>query len=808
MSILTDVRYGFRQLAKSPGFSLIAVLALALGIGANTALFSVVESIFLRPLPFAQPGELVRLRSSIPERNLNNVPFSFPRFQAVRDQQQVFSDLAVGTFTGFTITGRSEPEQVQGFYAAANYLSVLGVAPALGRFFSADEDRPGGEPVAVISHAYWTKNYNASPSVLGQALTIDGRPHTIIGVLPPALSRFPFNQIQVWAPRPAEVPFLVPQQLNNGAFAFEVVARLKPGVSLARAQEQVNVIAAAYRAAFPKNVDAPSSAHVSRWLDDLVGNQRQTYYVLFGAVGCVLLIACANVANLLLARFVGRRKEIALRFALGANRGHVIRQLVTESLLVAFAGAALGLLLAQWGVGALVKLGGNIVPRATDIGIDPVAVAFTAGVALLTGLVMGLVPAWQAVGRDVNDALKESSRGSSASVGQNRLRGGLLVGEIALSLVLLIAASLLLTSFVRLQRVSLGFQPEKVFVGFLNVPPSKYPTKPQLATFYRQLVERVAAMPGVASVALNDAPPLSGNNNAAPIAVVGRPLPPLSERPLAVRHLVSPGSFAVLGITLKAGRDFDARDTTETPHTVILNETMARKYFPGQDPIGQKLVTGMAQLQSEVVGVVSDTRSANLNTAPADEYFLPVLQRPENFTTVLVRTTGNPAGIVGSVRAALQQLDPGLPLINPQTMTDMIAASVADRRLVMSMLAAFAALALVLASIGVYSVMAYIVTQRTTEIGIRIALGASSTQVQAMVLRQGMTMVLVGIVLGLGVAAGVSRLMESLLFEIGGTDPRIYAALATFIAAVAAVACWLPARRATRVDPIIALRSE
>jgi putative ABC transport system permease protein len=806
--MITDLRLAFRQLAKSPGFSLLAIVALALGIGANTAMFSIINTLFLRPLPYAEPARLMQLTSSLPERQLVGAAFSYPRFLAVRDGQQVFSDITFGTFNAFTVTGRGDPVQVQGFHAGANYLPVLGVQPQLGRFFNADEDRPGGADVVVLSHDYWMKNYNGDKAVLGQPLTIDGKPHTIIGVLPPALSQFPLNQTQLWLPRPPEVTSVVPSQLNGGAFMFQVLARLKPGVSLEQAREAVKVLAAGYAAAHPKNVDAPSAALVNPWLDDLVGNQRPTFVALFGAVGCVLLIACANVANLLLARFAGRRKEIAIRFALGASRGRVIRQFMIESVLVAACGAALGVLLAQWGLAAFLQVGQNFIPRSLEIGIDPRVLAFTAGLALLTGLGMGLVPALQAARHDVNEALKSSSRGSTGTVQENRFRQGLLVGEIALSLVLLISASLLLTSFVRLQHVAPGFKPEGLFVGFLNLPPNQYPDKPSLANFYHRLLERVAAIPGVKSAALNDSLPLTGSNSQAPIAVGGRALPPLGERTLALRHLVSPGAFATLGIPLRSGRDFDERDSPTVPHVVIINQTMARQFFGDVDPIGQKLVTGMGQITSEIVGVVADNHSNDLTTPPVPEYFLPVLQRPETFSSLVVRTEGDPAGLTGAVRTALKEIDPGLPLLNPQPFTTLTAQSTANQRMIMVLLGAFAGLALVLASIGVYSVMAYIVGQRTSEIGIRMALGASPGEVQRMVVTQGLKLATGGILLGVAAAIGFTRLLQTFLFEVQATDPLTYVGLSGLIAAVAFCACWFPARRASRIDPLVALRAE
>ena len=806
--MISDLRYAIRQLFKSSGLTLLAVLALALGIGANSAMFSIINALFLRPLPYAEPERLVQLTSSLPERQIDNAPFSWPRFLLVHDQQQVFSELGVAAFSGFTLTEHGDPEQVPGVLASGTYLKVLGVQPLHGRGFSADEEAPGGPDVVLISHSFWRRKLGGSQSALGQSLTLDGRPRTIIGILPEAMSRFPFNQTDLWTPRPAEVPFLVPAQVDNGAFTFQVIGRLKPEVTLQQARENVKLIAAAYQAEHPRNVDAPSRALVNLWLEDLVGNQRPTFVVLFGAVGCVLLIACANVANLLLARFTGRRKEIAVRYALGASRSRVVRPFLLESLLVAATGAALGLLVARLGLGAFLRVGQDFIPRSFEIGIDPAVLVFTAGLALVTGLAMGVVPALQAAKTDVNDDLKASPRGSTGGLGASRFRKGLLVGEIALSLVLLVSASLLLTSFARLQRVAPGFRPEGLFVGFLNVPPGRYEAKPDLANFYRRTLERMAALPGVTSAALNDALPLSGATTQAPIAVVGRELPPLSERSIALRHLVSPGMFATLGIPLRAGRDFDERDSPTTPHVVILNETMARQLFGSENPIGRRLVTGMAQIESEIVGIVADTHSNDLTSPPVAEYFLPVLQRPETFSTLVLRVAGDPAAIAGAARGALKDVDAGLPLLNPQTMTALIAQTSANRRLVLVLLLIFAGLAVVLANIGLYGVMAYIVGQRTGEIGIRVALGARPGVVQWMVVKEGLALAAGGILLGAIAALALTRLLQSFLFDVRPTDPAIYAGISALICFVALCASWVPARRASRIDPLVALRTE
>lgn len=802
---MSEVRYAIRQLRRSPGFTLVAVFGLALGIGANVAFFSVVNAVFLRPLPYREPDRLVRLSSTNETQNLIRVGFSYSRFIAVQEQQQVFSDLSLSIGSPFTLTGRGDPEQVLGLQATAGLLPALGLQPAIGRNFSPAEDSPGGEHVVLISPAMWRSRFNSSPSVLGQALTLDGAPYVIIGVLPEAATAFPLDQLQVWVPRPAEVPFLAQSQLDGGGFFFQAVARLRPGVSLSQAREAMNVVAANYRAAHPANVDAPSHIEVVPLLDDAVGQQRQSYLLLFGAVGCVLLIACANIANLVLARFAGRRREIAARFALGASRFDVIRPLVTESMLLAVLGGAVGLLLAQWALAALVAVGADFIPRALEIRIDPQALGFAVAVSLVTGLTIGLVPAWQAAGVNVQEALKEAGRGSVGSGG--RLRSGLLVAEVALSLVLLIAVGLLLTSFARLQRVKPGFESDGVFTAQLALPPTRY-DRQKLIAFYEQLYRRLSALPGSTSAALTDRVPLTGVQGPAPVAIGGRPIPPLGERAQANRHLVSPRYFATLGIPMLAGRDFDERDNSRVPHVVIINETFARRHFPGESPIGRTLVTGMAQLPSQIVGVVADVRSATLNAPPGPDYFLPALQRPEAFTNLLVRTNLSPSAILPAVREALRAVDPDLPLLQPQPLSARIARTVADRKLALILLGGFAVLALVLVTLGVYSVMAHLVTYRTSEIGLRMALGASPATVMRMVLGHGRRLTLVGIVIGIAAALAVSRLLQQTLFEVDATSPVVYLALSVFLLLVTECASWFPARRATRIDPLIALRAE
>jgi predicted permease len=799
------LRYAIRQLFKAPSFTAVAVVGLALGIGANVALFSVVNSIFLRPLPYPEPDRLVRLSSTDTANNLTRIGFSYSRYLEVHERQQVFSHLALSIGNAFTLTGRGDPEQLIGLQAAATLLPALGLQPMVGRNFSPDEDRSGGEHVALISHVMWRQRFNGDPSILGRTLTLDGAPYTIVGVLPAAASAFPLDQIQLWVPRPPDVGFLIPSQLNNGGYFFQVIARLRPDVSLDQARQAMNVVAQGYRSAHPANVDAPSQIEVVPLLEDAVGAQRRSYLLLFGAVGCVLVIACANIANLLLARFAGRRREIAARFALGARRRDVVGQLVTESLLVAVFGGVVGLLLAQWALDAFVAFGADLIPRISEITIDPVALGFSLVVTLVTGLAIGLLPALQASSVNVLEALKDAGRGSVGS--GNRLRGTLLVAEVALSLVVLIAAGLLLTSFARLQRVEPGFQPAGVFTAQLALPPQRYSGE-KLVAFYEQLYRKLTTLPGSTSAALTDRVPLTGGQTPAPVAVAGRSLPPLSNRLQANRHLVSPKYFSTLGIPIRAGRDFDERDSARVPHVAIVNETFARQHFPGENPIGRTVITGMAQLPSQIVGVVADVRATSLNTAPAADYFLPALQRPETFTNILIRTNISPAAMTPVVREALRTVDPDLPLLEPQALATRIARTMADRRLALVLLAGFAALALVLASLGVYSVMAHLVAFRTSEIGLRMALGASSAGVMRMVLAYGRRLTLAGIALGIVGALAVSRLMQQALFEVSAADPLVYVALSVILLLVAECAAWVPARRATRIDPVIALRAE
>jgi len=805
---METIRYAFRSLRKSPGYTAVAVVALALGIGANTAIFSLVEAIFLSPLPYKEPGRLVQVNSSAPEQQIVQAGMSWPRLEVIRERQQVFSDLSTSIFNAYTVTGLGDPEQVFALMVSRNFFSVLGVGPEIGRTFTAEEAQPGGPNVVLLSHGFWQSHFGGQREAIGKTVELNGQQFAIVGVLPASLSSFPLAQIQLFTARPFEAPFLTRKQIDDGGYFFNVIARLKPGVGLTQARAEMDVFQKTYAQTHEANVDSKSAITVDSLLDNLVGNQRATYGTLFGAVAAVLLIACANVANLVLTRFSKRRKEIGIRVSLGARRAHIVAQLVTESILLSLAGATLGLAFAWGSLRAVTSIGANFIPRAGEVGLDPAVLAFTLGVALATGLALGLIASLSTPMRSVAATLGDSSRGSTADRGRNRFRAALLVAEVAASFVLLIATGLLVSSFLKIRNVDPGFRFDRTFVGFVAIPAERYPWRADATvSFYTRLYHRLQEIPGAKQVALSDNPPLSGNNGLSPYAVVGRPLPPAAQRPLAIRHLISPGRFALLGIPVVAGRDFDERDTQNSRQVIIVNEAMARKLFPDESPLGHTLVTGMMGLEAEVVGVVANSHTRNLTAPPEPEMYYPVLQRPEQFTGILIRTDGEPAALTKSVRAAIADVDPTIALTNPGTMEQLVDQSTADRRLTMTLLVVFAGLALLLASLGVYSVMAYSVAQRTDEIGVRMALGASAEDVLRMVLRQGMTLAGIGLGIGLAAALGLTRLLRAMLFSVGASDPVVYLSIGVLLASAAALACWIPSRRAASVDPAQALHA-
>jgi predicted permease len=804
---MRDIRYAFRQLMRQPGFTILAVVALALGIGANTVLFSAINTLFLRPLSYPQPEQLVRVWGSFPERGLDRANVSWPRFTAWRDQQQSFTEFAAQSFTGFTMTGRGDPVNINGLRVTENFFRTLGVQPLLGRVFNPDEDRPGGANVALLSHTFWQKNFGGENNILGQTITLNGTPFTVIGVLPPTIT-FPFARQQVWLPRVFEQEGLPPDIIERGTGYLTILARMKPGLSRAQVDEQMRIIDRRYQTANPEKVDAKAGISVVSFHEDLVGPQRPMLLTLFAAVGCVLLVGCANVANLLLARFTARRKEIAIRTALGATRARIVFQFLAESVLTASIAGVLGVLLAIWGLDLLKKVAENFLPRVTEISLDVSVLFFAVGLSLATGLVLGLVPALHASRSDPIDSLKDSSRGSTGRQA-GRLRAGLLIAEVALSLVLVVGAVLLVDSFRRLQNVDPGFRAQGITTFFVGLPPGSYPDVERQGLFFQNALEKLKALPGVTHAAgASNLPAADNGNTRSPAAVEGRPLPPVSDRTIAVRSTITPGFFETLGIPIKQGRDFNWRDRPNAPLVVIINESMAKKLFPGENPIGRRLITGIASIPREVVGVSGDVRAENLSLPPGLEMYYPAAQIDGALLSVVLRSERPPSSLRTEAIAAVHSLDPGLPIDQVQSYTALLSQASADRRLSMYLLGGFAGLALALAGMGIYSVIAYGVAQRTNEFGIRFALGAAARDVIGLVMKEGLRLSLVGLVVGLGLSFAVTRLMQRLLFEVSPSDPLLYTGVALFICAVAALACFVPAMRATRIDPMQALRTE
>ena len=807
--MIANLTHAFRQLRKTPGFTLIALLTLALGIGANVAIFSAINTLFLRPLNFAEPDRLVRLWSSFPDRGLDQANLSYPRYEYLRDQLDGVTDLSAQAFTGFVLTGRGEPQQALANSVSDRFFPLLGVSAQLGRTFRPEENLPGAARVTVLSHGFWQRQFNRDPAAIGQSLTLNGVPHTIIGVLPASFG-FPFDQTPLWVARPFELDGFPPDLIQRGSGYLVVTGRLKPGVTLERLNEQMKLVGARYAADHPEKVDTNAPMFARDFHEDLTGNQRPTFIVLLSAVGLVLLIACANIANLFLVRLTSRRKEIAIRTALGATRSGIVRLFLTECVLLSFTAGLLGAGLAYWGVDALARVAGDFIPRAVEISIDGQVLAFALVLSLLTGLALGLVPSWQASHTDINETLKDAGRGSTSASAKG-LRGLLYVGEVALSLVLLAGAALLLSSFIRLQQVAPGMRTDGITTFNIPLSPGQYPDLARQTAFYEQLVEKIGALPGVTGVSGTDFLPVvvGGNGTQSPFALEGESLPPVNQRLLAVRPNTFPGYFGVMGIPIKQGRDFTWRDREKTPNVAIISESVAKRLFPnGENPIGRRLITGIASVPREIVGVVGDVRTQGLAAAPRDQMYYPSAQLGDGFFAVVVRSDRPAASLRQELIDAVHAIDPGIPIDRVDDFSALVSASVADRRLVMALVGSFAALALGLAGLGIYGVIAYSVTQRTTEIGVRMAMGATPGTIIRQVLGESLRLTGVGLAIGLIATLSLTRLLQAQLFEVKASDPLILAGVSVFLVAIAALASWLPARRAARIDPLVALRGE
>ncbi|HMZ18054.1 MAG TPA: ABC transporter permease, partial [Blastocatellia bacterium] len=798
-SLWQDLRYGARMLLKRPGFTLIAVLTLALGIGANTAIFSVVNAVLLRPLPYPESERLVMAYLSNPQGQ-KRANLGMADFLAVRERNQSFEKVAMFTFGQFAFTGGEQPEQISGAWVSADFFATLGVAPAQGRAYQAEDERPENARMVVISDGFWRQRLAADSQVIGKTITLNSTPHTVIGVMPKNF-HFPLTpEAELWpvrAIRPAT---------NRPPYFNRCVGRLKPGVSEEQARADLSAIAAQVHQQFP---ESPFGAMTTRPLiASVVGDVRQALLLILGAVAFVLLIASANVANLQLARAASREREMSVRLALGANRWRIVRQLLTESLLLAAIGGLAGWGLAFWGVDLFRALGPVDLPRLQEVSLDGRALGFTMLAALVSGLLFGLAPALQSSRMDLNESLKEGGRAGSEGRGRRRVRGLLVVAEMALTLVLLVGAGLLLRSFLHLQEVNPGFNPKGLLTAQVSLPQARYGEEQKIIAFHRELMTRAKSLPGVQSVGISMSLPPNLLEISNPFAVEGRPPAPGQARPLAEEMTISPDYFTALGVPLLRGRFFNDADKE---NILIINEAMARRYFPNEDPVGKRLQTGDPSPNSPwetIVGVVGNVKYTGLDADDSPTMYVP-------YTTpgwaswsrsmyLVVRTTGAPSSLASALRREVNALDGDLPLTNVRAMEQVIHESVAEPRFRTSLLGLFAAVALLLAGIGIYGVISYAVTERRHEIGIRMALGAQRGDVMRLVVKQGMLLAGVGIAIGLAASLALTRLMKTLLFGVSATDPLTFGGIALLLALVALAACWIPARRATKVDPMIA----
>jgi predicted permease len=803
-----DLRYGARMLAKKPGFTLIAVLTLALGIGANTAIFSVVNAVLLRPLAYPNADRLVLVWQNFLPLGLNQVPVSAPEFLDYQEQNQVFERIAAYRSAGFTLTTGAEPKQLIGVRVTASLFPLLGVSAALGRTFLAAEDGAAGARVVVLSHGLWHRRWAADPTLVGKTITLNEESFTVVGVMPPGFQFPPQSQTELWT----NVAFDANDLNRRGTRPLQVLARLKPGIGLAQANAELQTIASR----FPQPGPVPG-VYLIPLHEQVVGKARTALFVLLVAVGFVLLIACANVANLLLSRTAARQRELAIRAAVGATRRLLIQQLLIESALLALLGGALGLLLAFWAIEPLVALDPGYLPRLGEINIDRRVLGFTLAVSVLTGVVFGLAPAWRASKPDLNATLKEGGR--SSAPGRLSTRSLLLISEVALALVLLIGAGLLVNSFLRLLRVDPGFDHHNVLTLQIALPPARYAESQQRAAFFEQVLQRVEQLPGVESAGLTNVLPLGGNPDYS-FTVEGRATRTPADTLQAGWRAISPDYFRAVGIPLRKGRSFTGQDHAQAAGVVIINETMARRFWPNEDPLGKRIKLGLPERPYpwlSIVGVVGDVKQFNLESPVEPEMYMPFAQMPWTLMpafmrfaplTLAVRAAADPANLSTAVRREILAVDKSQPVSRIRTLEQMLAESIAPRRFAMLLLTLFAALALLLAVGGIYSVMAYAVSECTHEIGVRMALGARPRDVFKLVIGHGLSLTLIGLALGLIMALALTRLMKNLLYGVSTTDPVTFALIALLLIGAALLACYLPARRATQVDPLVALRCE
>jgi putative ABC transport system permease protein len=802
-AILQDLKFAVRMLVKSPGFTVVAILTLALGIGANTAIFSIVNAVLLRPLPFKNSSQLVVLRETY--KIVGNVSVSYPDFLDWRQQSDSFAAMSVINNVNFNLSGVAQPESIDGYAVSPNFLALLGVRPVLGRDLLPSEERPGTAPVILLSYQLWQSHLGGDPGVIGRSITLDGRSFSIVGILPPTFRFLDTTDV------------IVPIGVFAAEFTdraqrgdMDVVGRLSPGVALSQAAVEMETITARLAAQYPQS-NYGFGAHLESLRDAFSGDTRLAVLVLFGAVVFVLLIACVNVANLFLVRGAARAREIALRLAFGASRGRVIRQMLTESFVLAVCGGVLGIILGAWGISGLGYLLHANSLQTMGVRMDLGVFLFAAAMIVLVSFAFGLIPALQATRPDLHETLKEGGRSATSTRGQHRLRGALAIAETALALVLLVGAGLMLKSLYHLIQVSPGFQPARVLYMEMDLRSDQYSKDPAILNFWQQVLDRVRVIPGVQSAALGTVVPLTGNHRRSDITIEGLPIPAPGEFPHPDRHTISSGYIAAMGIPLLRGRNFSDADNETAPDVALVNSTLARRFFTDGDPIGKRFLWGQPGKDEKwitIVGVVADTRLYGLDNPARLEVYSPYRQRPSADMNLVVRSAVDPASLTSSIRAAVAAIDKDQPLFDIHTMQQLVDDSISTRRLTLVLLGIFSALAVILAAIGIYGVMAYSVALRTQEIGIRMALGAQQKDVLRLVLGQGARIAFFGVAIGLATAAALARLLSSLLFSVSASDPFTFATVAALLVAVALLACYIPARRALRVDPIIALRYE
>jgi putative ABC transport system permease protein len=809
-----DVRYGLRMLAKSPGFSAVAILTLAVGIGANTTIFSVVNAVLLQPLPFSEPNRLVAAVGTDVRNNERGRPLSYPDFADLRKQTRTVESLAVYTDSDFTLMGSGEPLHVKGELVSAELFTVLRAKPEVGRVFSATEDQAGIR-VVMLSHGLWKNSFGADPNIAGKTIKLDGQPYSVVGVMP-ADFQFPLasEPRALWTTMAGLMTVAAgddkPTSEQRGAHFLQTIGRLQPGVTLQQANQDTEAIATGLEKQFP-DTNGHIGIALQPQIEALVGDIRPVLLMVLGAVAFLLLIACANTANLLLARASGRQREMAIRVSMGAGRRRILRQLLTESILLSLGGGILGLFIAVWGTKLFATLSNVPIPRLKSATVDFRVLGFTLLVSLLTGVLFGLAPAFHALRFDLFHSLKEGGRNATEGKSRSRLRGLLVISEISLSVILLIGASLLLESMIHLVRQSPGFDPHGVMAFNINLPDVRYGKPEQSIAFYEQLLQGLRALPGVTSASAVLPLPLSNDVIRTTFEIEGRPVAK-SDEPRTYFRSIDPDYFHSMRIPLIAGREFSARDKRDGAQVVVINQAFAHKFFPNEDPLGKHIKPGVSDSgpdkMREIVAVVGDVKHRALWRDSDPESYVPYNQAAIGGLYIVMRTDGNPMSLLAAARAQVRAMDSELPVYGAQTLDDYVASSIASRKFVSILCGVFAAAGLLLAVVGLFGVMSYTVAQRTHELGVRAALGAAKLDILSLILRQGMLMTMAGIAIGIIGALAISRVLASELFGIKPTDPLTFAGVALLLAGVALAACYLPARRATRVDPMVALRYE